>query len=517
MKKTFVLTILDGWGLGSQDESNPIHAANPETVKFLENSYPSAALQASGVAIGLPFEEEGNSEVGHLTLGAGKIIYQHYPRIMMKIEDGSFFENKNLKGAFAHARQNNTALHLIGLLTSGNVHASFRHLAALIEMGKREACPNLFIHVFSDGKDSPPHSFLELLKKLENVIQKNGAGKVASIAGRYYAMDRDGHWDRTETAYKVLTTETPPASPEEIVKKTYARELDDEFIEPTAIEPHPVKDGDALIFFNFREDSIRQIAEPFLNPKFDKFAVKPFPNLYVATMTAYDEKWGDHVAFPSERVETPLGRVLSEAGKNQLRIAETEKYAHVTYFFNGLKDKPFPNEFRVLIPSQTSPREEEHPEMMAKAVTDRAIVALADGGFDFILLNYANPDIIAHTGNYDATVRAIKTVDKELGRLTEAVLQGGHVMVVTSDHGNAEEVLNPQTGEPETKHNPNPVPIYLVGQEFKKTGGPKGAPSGGGRLENIGILADVAPTILELMGIPKPPEMTGQSLLNQLF
>ncbi|KKU98824.1 MAG: 2,3-bisphosphoglycerate-independent phosphoglycerate mutase [Candidatus Jorgensenbacteria bacterium GW2011_GWC1_48_8] len=326
-------------------------------------------------------------------------------------------------------------------------------------------------------------------------------------------MDRDGHWDRTEAAYKALTGDLPISAPEEAVKSAYTRELDDEFIEPTAFEAHAIKDGDALIFFNFREDSMRQIAESFLNPKLDKFPIKIFSNLYIVTMTAYEDKWRARVAFPSERVGNPLGKVLADKGLNQLRIAETEKYAHVTYFFNGGREKPYPNEFRVLVPSKTAVREEEHPEMMASAVTDRAIVALNEGGFDFILVNYANPDIIAHTGNYDAAVQAIKTVDKELNRLVDAVLKGNHVMIVTSDHGNAEEVLNPRTGEPETKHNANPVPIYLVGKDFQK---PKPEeilhhP------ETIGLLADVAPTILELMNIPKPPEMTGQSLLNQLI
>ncbi|HXF44069.1 MAG TPA: 2,3-bisphosphoglycerate-independent phosphoglycerate mutase [Candidatus Paceibacterota bacterium] len=513
MKRSFVLVILDGWGIGESQEANPIHAANPETIRFFESNFPAAALQASGVAIGLPFEEEGNSEVGHLTLGAGKIIYQHYPRIMMKIEDGSFFENKSLKEAFAHAKKNGSSVHLIGLITSGNVHASFKHLAALVEMGKRENCTNLFLHLFADGKDSPPRSFLELLKKLEEEIRKNGAGRIASIAGRYYAMDRDGHWDRTEAAYKALFGEAPLSTPLAAAKKAYDRDLGDEFIEPSVVESHPIGDGDAVVFFNFREDSMRQITEPFVNGKFDKFAAKPVKNLLVVTMTAYEENWPALVAFPSEKIEKPLGYVVAEHGLTQLRIAETEKYAHVTYFFNGLKDQPFKNEFRILIPSRTSAREEDYPEMMASAITDRAVVALNEGGFDFILVNYANPDIIAHTGNYEATVEAVKAVDRELKRLAEAVIQGGHIMIVTSDHGNAEEVMDPVSGETEKKHDPNPVPIYLVGQEFRRTE----LREPGRRLETIGILADVAPTLLELMGIPKPQEMTGESLLNQLL
>ncbi|MFH0712439.1 MAG: 2,3-bisphosphoglycerate-independent phosphoglycerate mutase [Candidatus Jorgensenbacteria bacterium] len=515
MKRTFILAILDGWGLGEFNESNPIYKADLETIKELETKFPKGALQASGIAIGLPWEEEGNSEVGHLTLGAGKIIYQYFPKISMAIEDGSFFQVPELKNAFSHAKENISSVHLIGLLTQGNVHASFDHLAALIEMAAKEKMQNLYLHLFSDGRDSPPRSVLPLLKKLNEVIAKTGVGVIASVTGRYFGMDRNNLWERTEKAYQTITGENQTAANlEEAINKIYGRDLDDEYIEPTVIEPHPVKDNDTIIFFNFREDSMRQISEPFLNPDFNKFPIKPLKNTFVVTMTGYTDDQKTPAAFPKSKVENPLGKLLSDKGLTQLRIAETEKYAHITYFFNGLREAPYPNEFRVLVPSKTTIRHEENPEMMAKEVTDRAIIALREGGFDFILINYANPDLIAHTGNYEATLKAVKIVDQELGRLVKEVLEGNHVLVVTSDHGNAESVLNLQTGEPETFHDPNPVPIYLVAREFEK---PFSIPDTSPRkMPVIGILSDVAPTLLELMKIPKPEEMTGESLLRQL-
>jgi 2,3-bisphosphoglycerate-independent phosphoglycerate mutase len=515
MKKTFILAILDGWGLGEFNESNPIYKADLKTIPELEAKFPKGALQASGIAIGLPWEEEGNSEVGHLTLGAGKVLYQHFPKISMAIDNGSFFETPNLKRAFAHARENKSSVHLVGLLTKGNVHASLKHLVALIEMAAKEKARELYLHLFSDGRDSPPRSVLSLLKNLEGVLEKTGVGKIASLSGRYWAMDRDSHWDRTQRAYQALVgVEKTATNLEEAVNKTYEKGLNDEYIEPTVTQPHPIADNDAVLFFNFREDSVRQVSEPFINPGFDKFTAKPLKNLFVVTMTEYTEEQAAPAAFPTDKIKSPLGKVLAESGLTQLRIAETEKYAHITYFFNGLREKPFQNEFRILIPSKQTVRSEEDPEMMARAITDRAIIALKEGGFNFILINYANPDTVAHTGNYAATMEAVQVVDRELGRLVKEVLSGGHTLLITSDHGNAESVLNLQTGEPETFHDPNPVPIYLVAKEFEKpfsisTTTPQ-------KLPVIGILSDVAPTLLELMNIPKPPEMTGTSLLGQL-
>ncbi len=515
MQRTFILAILDGWGLGEFNESNPIYSANLETIKELEAKFPKGALQASGIAVGLPWEEEGSSEVGHLTLGGGRILYQYFPKISKTIENRSFFEIPPLKQAFLHAKKNDSSLHLIGLLTQGNIHASFNHLTALIEMAAKEKIRNLYLHLFSDGRDSKPRSVLSLLENLKDVLEKNKVGRVASITGRYFGMDRDGHWERTEKAYQVIIGKDPNLkSLDEALNKIYKRKLNDEYLEPTIIELHPVEENDAVIFFNFREDRMRQISEPFLNPKFDKFPTKPLGNVFTVTMTEYTEGQKIPFAFPRNKIKNPLGKVIADKGLTQLRIAETEKYAHITYFFNGLREKPFPNEFRVLIPSKPSLRQEEDPEMMAREITNRAIIAIKEGGFDFILMNYANSDMVAHTGSYSATLEAVKIVDRELKRLVNEVLSGNHVLLITSDHGNAESVLNIQTGEQETSHDPSPVPIYLVAKEFEKpfsisTTMPQ-------KLPVIGILSDVAPTILELMNIPKPEDMTGESLLSQL-
>jgi 2,3-bisphosphoglycerate-independent phosphoglycerate mutase len=329
-------------------------------------------------------------------------------------------------------------------------------------------------------------------------------------------MDRDKHWERTSQAYAVLTGTTPSDTFPEGIEKAYAANTNDEYVVPFVIaqNEHPIQDNDAVFFFNFREDRMRQIAQAFTDPSFSEFPVKKFENLFIATMTEYKTSIAvQGVAFEKEIVKHPLGEIISRAGKTQLRIAETEKYAHVTYFFNGLREEPFPNEYRVLIPSKNIARHEEHPEMMAAAITDRAVLAMNEGAFDFILINYANADIIAHTGKYDATLKAIQTLDKEIGRLLRSTLEGNHVLVITSDHGNAESVINLQTGEEETKHNANPVPFYVVAKELaEKKEGPYPF-----RIPTIGIISDVAPTLLSFMGIPKPEEMTGQNLMEQIF
>ena len=512
MRRTYVLLVLDGWGIGKKDHSNPLFVQKPKNIEALRREFPSGSLQASGIAVGLPWEEEGNSEVGHLTLGAGRVLYQHYPRITIAIRDGSFFKNEALLGAMNHAKAMNSRLHLVGLLTLGNVHASLGHLQALLELAKREGVPNVALQLFVDGKDSPPKSVRELLAKLD------GAGPlVASVSGRYYAMDRDRHFDRTERTYRVLLGEGDAAeSVEAAVGAAYQRNLTDEFLPPVRIgaEPRGIQPNDAVIFFNFREDSMRQITEPFLKPGFDAFPVQPRENLYVATMTLYEERFENPVAFPSERVEESLGKALSDTGRIQLRIAETEKYAHVTYFFNGYKDQPFKNEYRVLIPSKNVPHHDEHPEMMAREITDRVLQAIEEGGYDFVLVNFANPDIIAHTGNFEAAQKAVQVVDENIGRIVQSVLAANGVLLVTSDHGNVERMLDPLTGTPETKHDPNPVPVYLIAKEYARARDPEEAEQN--EKISIGTLADVTPTILDLMGIPKPKEMGGQSLLSTL-
>jgi len=512
-KRTIVLTILDGWGIGKADESNPIHVVNPQNINYLKANFPAGILQASGISVGLPWAEEGNSEVGHLNLGAGRIIYQYYPRITLAIHDASFFKNLALKNAFEHAKKYNSAVNLIGLLSEGNVHASLEHLIALVEFAKKENISQINLHLFTDGRDSSPNSALELLAQLPRE-------KIASLSGRFYAMDREGHWERTQKAYQVLIGEGQTTDNIEThIKKTYGRKFSDEFVEPVSlISPigpiGPIKDNDALIFFNFREDRIRQIANAFINPQFKNFPTKSFNNLYIATMTQYDDEFKVAVAFPPEKIETCLGKVLSDKGKTQLRIAETQKYPHITYFFNGMREEPFKNEYRILIPSRSIVRQDEHPEMMANEVTQRTIESISEGVFDFILINYANPDIIAHTGNYEACLRVVRIIDEQIDKLVKTVLEHNAVLIITSDHGNIEKLFNPLTGLPETQHDPSPVPVYLVAKEFMK---PRTeAEIRRAEKENTGILADVAPTILELMAISKPREMTGQSLLKFL-
>jgi 2,3-bisphosphoglycerate-independent phosphoglycerate mutase len=508
--KTVVLIILDGWGLGEKNAGNPIYAAQPKNIGYLKANFLTGALQASGIAVGLPWGEEGNSEIGHLIIGAGKIIYQHFPRISTAVRNGEFFKNDVLLEALKHAKKNNSAVNLIGLLTEGNVHASLEHLLALMEMADKNGISEVKLHLFSDGKDSAPKSLLKLLNKMPR--------QPATISGRYYALDRDKHWDRTQKTYEILVGDGPIINDwESHIKKYYDRQLNDEFIEPFIVGPEKksVQENDSVIFFNFREDSIRQIASAFIMPDFQEFPVKKFRNLHIVAMTKYSDRFPVPVAFPPESVDNPLGKVLSDHRRAQLRIAETEKYAHITYFFNGFKDQPMPNEYRVLIPSRNVPRHDQYPEMMAAEIAGRVIQAVEERGFDFILANFANPDVIAHTGNFEAALKAIQTVDEQIGKILQAVLaQKDDALIITSDHGNIETMVNLQTYLPETKHDPGPVPIYLAGNQFKK---PKDAATADLK-ENtaVGLLSDVAPTVLNLLNIPKPKEMTGQSLLRAL-
>ncbi|OGY99862.1 MAG: phosphoglycerate mutase (2,3-diphosphoglycerate-independent) [Candidatus Liptonbacteria bacterium RIFCSPLOWO2_01_FULL_52_25] len=509
VKRTVILIVLDGWGIGRQDESNPIHVVQPKTFKWLEDNFPVTSLQASGIAVGLPWGEVGNSEVGHLTLGAGKVLYQYFPKITMAIKDGTFFENKALKDAFAHARKNNSCVNFAGLLSKGNVHASLEHLQALLKMAEVEKISNIKLHLFADGKDVAPRT-------VEKFLEAIPREKIATLTGRYYAMDRNGSWRLTESAYQNLTSQMGMlvADPHEVIESTYKKGFTEEYLPPLRLMEDPgLKDGDALFFFNYREDSIRQLAESFIIPGFNQFTTKPIHDLYVATMTHYRDDFDVPIAFPADKVEKPLGQILSETGMAQLRLAETYKYAHVTYFFNALKEPPYTGEYRTLVPSLPSIHAEEHPEMMAKAVTDRLLDAAQSLAFDFILVNYANGDTISHTANYDASLQAVRVIDEELARLFTVAVNPNTVVIVTSDHGNMEELLNPATGLPESQHDANPVPLYLVAPEFQ---GRKFSNWRNLGAETLGSLADVAPTVLQLLGIPQSPEMTGHSLLDSL-
>ncbi|MBI3638535.1 2,3-bisphosphoglycerate-independent phosphoglycerate mutase [Candidatus Wolfebacteria bacterium] len=511
-KRGVVLIILDGWGIGGSDDSNPIYVVNPETFNYLKANFPMGALQASGISVGLPWGEEGNSEVGHLNIGAGKVIYQHYPKITLSIKDGSFFQNEVFKKAFTHARENNSAVNIIGLLGEGNVHSSLEHLGALLDFAEKENFKNLNLHLFTDGRDSGPYSAFKLLSQVPK-------GLVASLCGRFYAMDRDNHWERTEKAYRVLTGDGPVIKEEEVeshIKEIYEKNLNDEYVEPVLIGPEKrnIKDGGSVIFFDFREDRMKQIISPFIFKDFKKFNAIAFNNLYVATMTSYDKDFNVPAAFLPDKAEDCLGKVLSENNKAQFRIAETQKYPHITYFFNNLREEPFRGEFRALVPSKSAMRPDDHPEMMAPEIANRVISAIGEGAYDFILANFANPDMIAHTGNYDACIQAVKVIDKEIERIVEACIKANAFLIITSDHGNMEKVFDSVTGVPQTKHDPNPVPIYLIAKEFARQKSEEEIRRA--ERKNIGMLADIAPTILEIMKIPQPKEMTGRSLLSLL-
>ncbi len=517
MKKPVLLVILDGWGIGRPDFTNPVHIAKPRNINFIKSNYLSTALQASGIAVGLPWDEEGNSEVGHLTLGAGRTIYQHYPKITLSIQKGDFFKNKVLVDTMQRAKDNNAAVNLIGLLTEGNVHASIDHIRALMKLAASLNVSKLNLHLFTDGKDSDRRSALKLLKKIQDFITESKVGIIASLVGRAYGLDRDENWGRTQKAYQALTGQAPMIENfQDAITAYYHKGLTDEFIDPMVIgpDPRPISENDSVIFFDFREDSMRQIVSAFIQKDFDRFPIKNFANLGIVTMTSYSDKFKIPVAFPNENIENSLGQVLADNKLIQLRLAETEKYAHVTYFFNGYREQPFTNEFRILIPSQRVGRYDDAPEMMAKEISARLTDSITEKNFDFILANFANPDMIAHTGNFDAALQAVLAVDVEIGKLINICLENDVLLIITSDHGNIEEMLDPYTGQVETQHDPNPVPFYLVGKNFKR-------PKSEAEINLIesqptGILSDVAPTILELMNITKPAAMTGQSLLKNL-
>ncbi|MBI2010912.1 MAG: 2,3-bisphosphoglycerate-independent phosphoglycerate mutase [Candidatus Colwellbacteria bacterium] len=505
-KRTVVLVILDGWGIGRDDQSNPIYTARPENINYIRSNYPSGTLQASGIAVGLPWGEEGNSEVGHLTLGAGKVLFAHYPRISLAIRDKSFFKNQVLLEAFRRAKSENAKVNLVGALSQANIHSSLEHLEALLALARAEGV-GVSLHLFADGRDGPPKGAHALVGRLPEE-------RIASISGRFYSMDRDFHWDRSLKAYRAMIGEgaSSPTTIPDFINSFYNRGLTDEFIEPAFFKSEgAIKPNDSVIFFNFREDSARQLVSLFLDPDLGEKHQIP-ANLHLVTFTRYSAKLNLPVAFPPEEVTNPLGRILSDAGKIQLRVAETEKYAHVTYFFNGFREPPYKNEYRVLVPSRSVVRHDEYPEMMAGEITTRVLTALAEGIYDFILVNYANPDVIAHSGNLDAAIKAVKTVDTQIRLLLKATLEHETFLIITSDHGNVERMYDPRTGQIETSHDPSPVPVYLVFKGYERQKDERTVKSI--ESQNTGVLSDVAPTILELMGLPKPEDMTGISLMN---
>ena len=513
-RKTVILVVIDGWGIGRPDFSNPIHTANPQTFDFLKHNFPSGTLQASGIAVGLPWGEEGNSEVGHLSMGIGRVVYQNYPKITLAIRNKTFFDNPVLRDAFAHATKNNSSVNIIGLLGEANVHSSFEHLEALLHYAEQIKFPadRINLHLISDGRDSDPHSVLKLVAKLPRPEQ------LASISGRYYGMDRDKHFDRTRSAYIAMTgTAAPIADLAPYAEQFYAKNLNDEYIAPTPVgaTARPIKNGDTAIFFNFREDRMKQLVRAFVDPAFAEFPREPLSGVHFCSFIEYDPAFKIPVFFPADLLDNPLGKVLADHNKTQWRIAETEKYAHITYFFNGLQEKPFDGEYRVLIPSRQELNHAKYPEMRAEEITTRLVEAIEERAYDFILVNYANADIIAHTGDMEASKQAVTVIDASIKKVVDATLATDSIMIITSDHGNAERLADPLTGKPETKHDANPVPIYLVANEYKRPRSEEEVRSA--ERASIGVLSDISPTILELMHIPKPGEMTAQSLVDLMI
>lgn len=531
--KPVVLVVLDGLGINTEQRENPYALAKKPTFEEFEQWYPFAALQASALAVGLPWGEPGNSEVGHLTMGAGRIVYQHLPRIVTAIQDGSFFVNPAFQKAAAHVKKNKSALHLMGLFSSGSVHAYVDHLYALLEFAKRENIPRVFLHLFTDGRDAPKKEAGVFFPQLKERLKKRYPNaSIASLMGRTFAMDRDERWDQVRRAYACLVDAKGNAfrDPLDYLKKSYGEEKTDEFIEPAFLADERstpigrIGANDAIIFFNFREDSARELTRAFVDQTFDAFPRALPQNFLFVTMTQYDarltrldskSKRATEVAFPPLEIAWPLARILSYHNKKQIHIAETEKYAHVTYFFNGGREDPFEGEERVLIPSSKTTRYEESPEMKAREITRSVIEALSR--FDFILINFANADMVGHTGNMDATIKAIETLNQSLAAIKEALQKMEGIMIVAADHGNAEEKRERVTGEIRPKHNLNPVPFFLVAPDVRRTIARTPEEIEKIRKEASGTLADIAPTLLTLMNLPIPAEMNGVNLLPKLF
>jgi 2,3-bisphosphoglycerate-independent phosphoglycerate mutase len=504
-----VLIIMDGWGEGKGREGNAVALARTPNIDLYKEKYPYTLLGAAGEEVGLPEGQMGNSEVGHLNLGAGRIVYQDFTRISRAIREGEFYRNPVLVDVMQQAQGH--SLHLIGLLSDGGVHSHIQHLYALLELAAAQGLERVYVHAFLDGRDVPPTCAARYFVELERKFEALGCGSVATVSGRYWAMDRDKRWERTALAYKALVAgqgETA-MSAQEAVQKAYERGESDEFVRPTVIlagngAPRGrVQEGDAVIFFNFRPDRARQLTRAFVDADFSGFDRGPTPpKVHFVCLTQYDETIAAPVAFPPQSLANTLGEYLSRQGLRQLRIAETEKYAHVTFFFNGGEEKPFPGEERRLIPSPKVATYDLKPEMSAYEVTDALLTELKENKYDLVVLNYANADMVGHTGNLQAAVRAVEAVDDCVGRVVPEVLALGGAIIVTADHGNAEEMINPTTGEPQTAHSTNPVPFILITAEPR---------------ENhlaTGRLADVAPTILELLRLPQPEVMSGRSLLK---
>ena len=505
-KKLTMLMILDGFGNNPRKDGNAIELANTPVIDKLFKQNPNTIIKTSGLDVGLPEGQMGNSEVGHTNIGAGRIVYQELTRITKAIEDGDFFTNPELTAAIDNCKKNHTKLHIMGLLSDGGVHSHTRHLYALLELAKRKDFEDVYVHCFLDGRDTPPASGENFIAELEEKMAEKGVGKIASITGRFYAMDRDKRWERVQKAYDALVNGIGEkyASATQAIEDSYQKEIFDEFVLPTLIcnndEPiATIGANDSVVFFNFRPDRAREITRSLVDKEFTGFERKYFP-LYYVCFTNYDDTIENvHIVFKKDEIKNTFGEIISKKGLTQLRIAETEKYAHVTFFFNGGEEKQYKGEDRILIPSPKVETYDLKPEMSAIEVTDKVVEAIESQKYDCIILNYANPDMVGHTGSLEAAIKAIETIDTCVGRVVEAIEKVNGVVLITADHGNSEQMIDYTTGEPHTAHTTNPVPLILVGKKATL---------------KSGRLADLAPTMLDIMGIEKPAEMTGTSLIE---
>jgi 2,3-bisphosphoglycerate-independent phosphoglycerate mutase len=510
-QKPIALIILDGWGYSESHHYNAIECAKKPVWDRLWSEFPHSLIHTSGAEVGLPADQMGNSEVGHLNLGSGRVVYQEFTRVSRAIRTGSFFNNHTLTNAVDQAISSQKALHILGLLSPGGVHSHEDHIHAMIELAVKRGCKKVYLHAFLDGRDTSPKSAEQSITLLEEKIKSLGGGQLASIIGRYYAMDRDHRWPRVKQAYDLITVgvaEYQAPDAQTGLAMAYERDETDEFVKSTAIVPEgkqPVRmeEGDVVVMMNYRSDRARQITRPFIEPDFDQFETINNPKLGAfVSLTEYSADFDVPVAFPPERLQNVFGAYISKLGLHQLRIAETEKYAHVTFFLNGGEEKPFEWEDRILIPSPDVATYDLQPEMSSTELTDKLVEAIESGKYDSIICNYANPDMVGHTGNFEATVTAIEAIDRCLGRVTAALDKVGGEALITADHGNAEKMRNEENGQPHTAHTTNRVPLIYYGHRDAKI------------TEKNGALSDIAPTLLELMALEKPTQMTGHSLVN---
>ena len=506
-KKLVMLAILDGWGVNDKDDGNAVRMAKTPNLDSIMKQYPNTKIKTSGLNVGLPEGQMGNSEVGHTNIGAGRVVYQELTRITKSISDGDFFEKKEFLDAIKYCKKQNSNLHLYGLLSDGGVHSHNSHLYALLELCKKEEFNDVFVHCFLDGRDTPPTSGEGYIIELEEKMKEIGVGKIASIIGRYYAMDRDKRWERVELAYNALAKGEglTATSAVNAIESAYQREEFDEFVKPTVIVENEkpvatIKQNDSIIFFNFRPDRARELTRVFVDKNFDGFE-KKFLYVNYVCMTQYDETMpGVEIAFKPEKIENTFGEYISKNGYKQLRIAETEKYAHVTFFFNGGNEIKYEGEDRILVNSPKVATYDLQPEMSAYEVTDKVVDVIRKRLDDVIILNFANCDMVGHTGVLEAAIKAVETVDECIGKIVDEVMRQNGVILITADHGNAEQMVDYTTGDPYTAHTTFDVPLIVAGLE----GNPK---------LKEGSLADLAPTMLDIMGLEKPEEMTGESLI----